>query len=111
MNVSRCCLMFTRLLGNSNSRRTKMPVQMIAVQSSNIDSAGYDRARQELYVKFHNDGTRVYRYLKVPPLVWKAFQLADSKKRFVKECVIPYFEFQIVAEGINSGLSTRRMGR
>jgi hypothetical protein len=81
-----------------------MPVQMIEVKSSNIHSIGYDQARRELYVKFRNDGTRVYRYLKVPPLVWKAFQLADSKKHFVQEFVIPYFEFQIVAEGVNSGL-------
>lgn len=35
--------------------------EMIAVQSSNIESVGYDEADQEAYVKFLNGSVYVYR--------------------------------------------------
>ena len=35
--------------------------EMIAVQSSNIESVGYDEADQEVYVKFLNGSVYVYR--------------------------------------------------
>lgn len=35
--------------------------EMIAVQSSNIESVGYDESDQEVYVKFLNGSVYVYR--------------------------------------------------
>ena len=80
-------------------------VQMIEVTSSNIHSIGYDRNRSEIYVKFHNDGVRLYKYLRVPRLVWTCFKAADSKRRFLQEYVIPYFN--VVQVGVGNQLSQK----
>jgi KTSC domain len=67
-------------------------VKMIDVNSSNVQSIGYDTRKRELLVTFKDD-TRLYTYLKVPKLVWTCFQKAGSKGSFLQEYVIPYFEF------------------
>ena len=71
-------------------------VDMIGVNSSNIHSIGYDFIEAELFVRFRNDGARVYKYPGVPKIVWTAFEQADSKGRFLREFVIPYFDAEPV---------------
>jgi hypothetical protein len=68
-------------------------VTMIEVESSNVAAIGYDPKKQELYVKFQGDGARLYKYLKVPSLVWEHMQRAQSKGTFLRQILVPYFQF------------------
>lgn len=52
-------------------------VNFIAVDSSNIQAIGYDKAFSRLFVKFL-DGS-IYAYDRVELAVWEGFQRADSK--------------------------------
>ena len=47
---------------------------MVAVESSNIESVGYDESTETLYVTFKNGST--YKYDKVP--FWKFTELVDA---------------------------------
>jgi hypothetical protein len=78
-------------------------VEMMPVDSTNIESIGYDERRKELYVKFKGDGTRIYKYVQVPAMVWEHMLRAKSKGRFVKEILIPYFQFTCTVSNGNPG--------
>ena len=65
-------------------------VQMIEVESSNIHSIGYDTATSRLYIRFR-DGMRLYRYEKVPPVMWIDFRLAKHINRFFVDQIKGYF--------------------
>jgi KTSC domain len=63
--------------------------RMHLVDSSAVAAVGYDRATEELYVEFI-DGD-LYAYARVPYVIWRALQAADSKGRFVNAVVKPHF--------------------
>lgn len=73
-------------------------IEMIEVKSSNIEKIGYDHIESELFVKFKDDGPRIYKYKKVPSIVWDAMLKADSKGTFLKHIVIPYFEVEQIRD-------------
>jgi len=73
-------------------------VTMIPVQSSNMAAFGYDPKDSRLYVKFKDDGKRVYRYSGVPLIVWLGLQACQSKKRYLATQVIPYFLCQTISD-------------
>lgn len=52
-----------------------------SVQSSSIQSVGYDPAAHVLEVEFHNGN--VYRYFDVPPLTYDEFIHARSLGRYL----------------------------
>jgi len=58
----------------------KIP-KMKLVKSSNIDSIGYNPEEEQLFIKF-KDGS-LYVYKNVSEEVWKNFQKAESKGKFV----------------------------
>jgi hypothetical protein len=62
------------------------------VVSSAVAAIGYDEAAQEAYVQFIDSG--VYVYERVPPVVWRAFEAADSKGKFVNALLKPYFDYR-----------------
>jgi hypothetical protein len=64
-------------------------LHMQAVDSSAIAAVGYDRDDEQMYVEFV-DGDR-YAYAYVPYVIWRAFQAADSKGRFVNAVLKPHF--------------------
>lgn len=51
------------------------------VNSSTINTVGYNPDTQELHVKFHGSGTYVYH--NVPEETHKAFMASDSKGKFL----------------------------
>jgi ADP-ribosylglycohydrolase len=57
-----------------------------------VAAIGYDEAAQEAYVEFIDSG--VYVYERVPPVVWRAFEAADSKGGFVNAVLKPHFGFR-----------------
>ena len=62
------------------------PVPMIPVESSNVESFGYDDANQVLYVRFMakgNSPSTLYWYSGVEPDIYQAFFNAPSKGQFV----------------------------
>lgn len=61
---------------------------MRPVESSNVDSIGYDYAKNELYVKFKNGS--LYVYYHVPYAIYQSFLLAPSKGRFVWQVLRNY---------------------
>jgi len=70
-----------------------MEPEMIAVESSNLQAIGYDPDTSELYVDFLS-GSR-YKYLDVPEDVFEAFQVADSKGKFLhQEIKLPGYEYE-----------------
>lgn len=58
-------------------------MEMLPVQSSVIDSIGYDQATSNLMVVFR-DG-HVYEFHMVPQHVWEEFLAASSKGAFFNE--------------------------
>jgi hypothetical protein len=64
-------------------------LHMQAVESSAVAAVGYDRAAEEAYVEFVDGG--LYAYAHVPYVIWRAFQAADSKGRFVNAVLKPHF--------------------
>jgi hypothetical protein len=66
-------------------------VAMIAVKSSsNVAEYGYDAQAAKLYVRF-KDGGWLYQYDPVPPIVWLGLTLCQSKGRYLRQQVIPFF--------------------
>lgn len=51
------------------------------VQSSTVQSAGYDPESQELHIKFKDGG--YYTYQGVPPEKYDAFMMSGSKGQFL----------------------------
>lgn len=64
------------------------------VNSSNINSVGYDGARKVLEVEFKNGG--VYQYDGVPQDLADAFVQADSLGRFLQTRIKPVFPMKRV---------------
>ena len=60
-------------------------VPLQPLQSSNIKAAGYDPARQELFIEFVSGPT--YRYDRVPEALWKGLLDAQSHGKFLREAV------------------------
>ncbi len=63
--------------------------RMQSVDSSCVAAAGYERAGEEVYVEYVDGDT--YAYAPVPYVIWRAFQAADSKGRFVNTVLKPNF--------------------
>jgi len=72
-------------------------VGMIEVDSTNIQSIGYDVLRRILYVRFLTG--RMYRYFGVGPLTFGRFQRAHSKGRFFYQFVRYRYKYELVENG------------
>ena len=66
------------------------------VSSSAMRSAGYDEAARALEIEFPDRD--VYRYLDVPPEVWRAFENAPSKGLFFSGEIRDRFAFERVGK-------------
>lgn len=66
-------------------------VEMIAVESSNALSAGYDKTKKELFVKFR--GNAVYKYSKVPAIIFKGLLEAESFGKFLGNRIKNKYQF------------------
>jgi len=53
---------------------------MIKVESSNLESVGYEDSQNELYVEFKHGGT--YKYLNVDKGIYDNLLIAESKGKF-----------------------------
>jgi hypothetical protein len=58
-------------------------MQMIPVESSNVEAVAYDEATLTLHVSFRNGS--LYEYSRVPTEVFRSFLDAPSKGSFVHE--------------------------
>lgn len=75
------------------------------VQSSNVESIGYDKSLRILEVAFHHGG--VYQYVGVPPRQYRAFLRAPSKGRFLAHAIKPRYAFRkIQSFGVQSFVSS-----
>jgi len=59
--------------------------EMTAVDSSNLESVGYDEANRELYVRFLDNQT--YVYSEVPPQLYEELLQAPSKGSFLNRAI------------------------
>lgn len=64
-------------------------VEMLPLQSSNIDAAGHDPVRNELFVRFTNGET--WRYDGCPAAVFGEFITAESKGKYFAASIKPNF--------------------
>lgn len=67
-------------------------MQMINIESSNIAAVGYSDREKELYIQF-NEG-RIYRYMKVPAVVYVGLLASKSKGRYFSEQIRDFFQFE-----------------
>ena len=78
------CLLGTLVAAQPNELRSKeliiSRIPREAVDSSAIATVGYSKRLRALEIEFHNGAT--YRYLEVPPLLYRQLISADSKARF-----------------------------
>ena len=58
-----------------------VPVELVGVESRNVQAIGYDADTRRLFVQFWKSG--LYQYENVPEAVYNAFQQAPSKGKFV----------------------------
>ena len=72
-----------------------MPVHRLPVESSAIESVGYDARTRTLEVEFVGGG--VYRYLGVPPREHETLLRAESLGTYVNKRIKPRYRFVRVA--------------
>ena len=65
------------------------------VESSSLDSVGYDPRSETLEVEFKNGG--VYRYLEVPEEEWRSLRTAESKGSYLNTHIKPSYRYRRLA--------------
>ncbi len=70
-------------------------MKRVHVQSTNIESVGYDIGSQTLEIEFH--GGRVYQYFDVPVAVHSELMAASSHGSFFASDIKGHFRFARVA--------------
>lgn len=65
---------------------------MKSVKSSNIDSIGYNKEEQQLFIKFNNGS--LYMYNDVPEDVWEDLQNSESKGKFVNNELKNVYDYE-----------------
>lgn len=66
-------------------------MEMIKVQSSNLDLVGYDKETKSLVIKFHNGS---YKYFGVPKQIFLNLLNASSKGRYHNDFIKDVYQFQ-----------------
>jgi hypothetical protein len=69
-------------------------LRMQSIESSCVAAAGYEPGHEAVYVEYVDGDT--YAYAPVPHVIWRAFQAADSKGRFVNNVLKPNFPYRRV---------------
>jgi lysyl-tRNA synthetase class 2 len=69
--------------------RDRRAVPLEPVESYALEAVGYDRAAQELYVRFPGGSTYVYH--QVPEMVYRLLLAADSKGGYLNRMIKPHF--------------------
>ena len=72
-------------------------VEFFGVESSNVESFGYDEEEGVLYVRFLEKPTqpsRLYAYYEVEPEIFDQFFAAESKGRFIWTHLRGRYEYQ-----------------
>ena len=68
-------------------------MELIPVESSMIEAVGYDADTRTLRVVFN--GGKIYTYERVPPEEFEGLLAAESKGRYMRDCIIdcyPYYK-------------------
>jgi hypothetical protein len=68
---------------------------MITVNSTNIDSVGYNADTQTLTVKFKVSG-QTYEYLNVPQTLYESLMTAESKGKYINNNIRSQFTYRRV---------------
>ena len=67
-------------------------MDLVKVDSSNVNAVGYDEETEELYVEFHSGST--YKYLNVPYYVFEELCDADSVGQYLNKEVKNTYEYE-----------------
>ena len=68
---------------------------MITVNSTNIDSVGYNADTQTLTVKFKVSG-QTYEYLNVPQTLYEGLMASESKGKYINDNIRSQFNYRRV---------------
>ena len=68
---------------------------MITVNSTNIDSVGYNADTQTLIVKFRVSG-QTYEYYNVPQNLYEGLMTAESKGKYINDTIRSQFAYRRV---------------
>lgn len=72
-------------------------VTMIPLSSSNIESAGFDKDRKILFIKFHGD--RTYQYSGIPESIFRGLLAAESAGRYFRSHIRGVYTSANVSSG------------
>lgn len=76
---------------NEKKEKEKQPINHMPVQSSSVETIGYDAETGELHVSFK--GTGKYVYQRVPKHVYESLMISGSKGNFLHHNIKGNFEF------------------
>ena len=68
-------------------------VDMILVESSNIESVGYDSQTEQLFIRFRQSGG-LYVYFGVPSAIFKELMQAPSKGSYLNRVIRNSYAFK-----------------
>lgn len=68
---------------------------MVTVNSTNIDSVGYNADTQTLTVKFRVSG-QTYEYLNVPQTLYEGLMASESKGKYINDNIRSQFNYRRV---------------
>jgi hypothetical protein len=84
-------LLFAHLALPSPNEGTRSRINRLPVNSSNVASIGYSRHLRALEIEFTRGA--IYRFLEVPPVMYRKLMAAESKGHFIAENIRGKFRF------------------
>ena len=70
-------------------------VNMIVVQSQNLEKIGYSPTEGRLFIKFRAS-EKLYAYSRVPIRVWRGLRKAASKNSFFRDEILGHYSFEVI---------------
>ena len=75
----------------------RAPIERHPIKSSHLKSVGYDEKKEELEVEFQTG--EVYRYFRVPVVVYKELMSAESKGKFFNSRIKGMYQVEKLGKG------------
>ncbi len=76
----------------TEAARKLAPIERSPVKSSHLKSVGYNEKAQELEIEFQSG--EIYRYFKVPPVVFEELNSAESKGKYFNSRIRGMYEVE-----------------
>jgi hypothetical protein len=87
------------------ANEARPPIELLAVNSSQVKAIGYDPATKELAVTFTRGTGAIYHYHQVEPATFEAFKAAESIGGYFGQHIkaLPFTKYAAEAEAAPAG--------